>query len=373
VKSRTRALSYRRLDLDGLRGIAVLLTLLLHYVSRSGAFNLPGSEPLTLLLDSFWSGVDIFFVLSGFLIGRIILAEGGADNFIQIFFIRRALRILPVAYLTMVFSYTVIPLLNPSALWYVGTPPHAYLLFVNNFWTASGHTAYSPLGPLWSLAIEQQFYLLAPALLLWSRPVARNATLVLIVLISPLLRSGDLGFSAWDFTPFRLDGFATGILSAALIRDARFVKWAATNPTTISWLSSGLVAAALLFSCSPQYCAAQRLAWGISLNSLAAGGIIIFLHTRTGSLLSAALSRPWLVLMGRYSYFIYLMHLPILVYVLTAWVRGPSLGAIALAFGITLFGAWGSWRFMESRLIGVGRKIPYTFASVARGDALPSN
>ena len=101
----------RRLDLDGLRGIAVLLTVFLHYVSRSGYFSYLGPLPVALFLDSFWSGVDIFFVLSGLLIGGIILDNGRAENFFRVFYLRRSLRILPVALLTIAFSYLVIPLL----------------------------------------------------------------------------------------------------------------------------------------------------------------------------------------------------------------------------------------------------------------------
>ena len=62
----------RRRDLDGLRGVAIILTIFLHYVSRSSYFHYLGPKPVALFLDSFWSGVDIFFVLSGFLIGGII-------------------------------------------------------------------------------------------------------------------------------------------------------------------------------------------------------------------------------------------------------------------------------------------------------------
>jgi peptidoglycan/LPS O-acetylase OafA/YrhL len=86
----------RRRDLDGLRGVAVLLIIFLHYISRSWYFSYLGPRPVALLLDSFWSGVDIFFVLSGFLIGGIILDNGRADNFSRVFYLRRALRIFPV-------------------------------------------------------------------------------------------------------------------------------------------------------------------------------------------------------------------------------------------------------------------------------------
>jgi peptidoglycan/LPS O-acetylase OafA/YrhL len=173
----------RRADLDGLRGVAIILTILLHYVSRSGYFPSLGSTPVALLLGSFWSGVDIFFVLSGFLIGGIILDIGKADNFFRVFYLRRALRILPVAFLAIAFSYLIIPLFNLTFLWYSQVPPYAYVFFVNNFWTASGLHGYQPLDPLWSLAIEEQFYLIAPAFILSVGPRVRNVVLLAIVMI----------------------------------------------------------------------------------------------------------------------------------------------------------------------------------------------
>src|SRR6201997_244272 len=102
----------RRKDLDGLRGVAVLLTIFLHYVCRSGLFINLGPRRLALLLDSSWSGVDIFFVLSGFLIGGIIIDHGRAGNFFRVFYLRRGLRILPLAWLAIVFSYLILPQLD---------------------------------------------------------------------------------------------------------------------------------------------------------------------------------------------------------------------------------------------------------------------
>ncbi len=128
----------RQKDLDGLRGVAVLLTIFLHYVCRSGFFGLPEPIRLALLLDSSWSGVDIFFVLSGFLIGGIIIDNGNAEYFFRVFYLHRALRILPVACLTVFFSYLILPLVDPDIHRHAEVPPYAYLLFINNLWTAFG-------------------------------------------------------------------------------------------------------------------------------------------------------------------------------------------------------------------------------------------
>jgi peptidoglycan/LPS O-acetylase OafA/YrhL len=347
----------RRPDLDGLRAVAIILTILLHYVSRSGYFPYLGPTPVALFLDSFWSGVDIFFVLSGFLIGGIILDIGHAENFFRVFYLRRALRILPVALLAIVFSYFIIPLFNLTFLWYAQVPSYAYLLFVNNFWTASGLLGYQPLNPMWSLAIEEQFYLIAPAFILSVSARARNIALLAVVMISPFLRMRELHFSPWEFTIFRLDGFSAGMLVAVLLRSPRFREFAARSRLTINVFVIGVVIAALIFTVSPVYSLRERVAFGISLNTLAAAGVILFLHLNHNCLLSRALSRPRLVAMGSLSYFLYLMHMPILMCVATLSI--PDLMKPLLAFGLCLLYAWASWRFLESRLIHLGKRVSY--------------
>lgn len=347
----------RRRDLDGLRGVAIIFTIFLHYVSRSGYFPYLGPKPVALFLDSFWSGVDIFFVLSGFLIGGIILDDGRADNFFRVFYLRRALRILPVAFLAIAFCYLVIPFIDLTALRHAQVPAYAYLLFINNFWTANGLNAYPPLGPMWSLAIEEQFYLIAPAFILSVNARARNLTLLAIVSTSPVLRLCHLHFSPWDFTLFRLDGFSAGMLVAVSLRNARFADFAARRRMTINVSVIGAVIAALIFSSTPGLSLRERIAVGISLNSLSAAGVILFLYVNPKSLLSRALSRPWLVAMGRLSYFLYLMHLPILMCV--GILPGPRSIQPLLAFGICVLFAWASWRFLESRLIHLGKLVAY--------------
>jgi len=353
----------RRRDLDGLRGVAILLIIILHYVSRGGYFHYLGPKPLALLLDSFWSGVDIFFVLSGFLIGGIILDNGRADNFFRVFYLRRSLRILPVAFLTIGLSYLVIPILTPSILWHTQVPSYAYLLFINNFWTARGLNPFPPLEPMWSLAIEEQFYWMAPAFMLMVGARIRNVLLLMIVMISPILRLRDFGVSSWDFTLFRLDGFAAGILVAALLRSVRFEEVVAQSRKTINRAIIGLLIGTLVFTITPGYSLRVRVAIGISLYSIATAGVILFLHLNRNGALSYALSRSWLAAIGRVSYFLYLMHLPILVCVVIAGV--PWLMQPLLALGICMLFAWVSWQLLESRLINIGKRLPYKGAAGA--------
>ncbi len=165
--------------------------------------------------------------------------------------------------------------------------------------------------------------------------------------------------SAWDFTPFRLDGFAAGILLAACIRDARCGAFVARKRRTVNVIAVSMMLAAPVFSSLPGVTLSGRIALGISLNTLAAAAVILFVHVNPVSRLSGVLSRPWLVTTGRLSYFLYLMHVPVLWYV--AMTGAPRVIQPLLAFGICLMGAWASWRFLESKLIRAGQNLAYDF------------
>lgn len=351
------ALRQRRADLDGLRGIAVLLIIFGHYVlsSRYFAFTVP--QPIGMLLHSFWSGVDIFFVLSGFLIGGILIDNRRAGNFLRVFYLRRALRILPVALATIAFAYLALPAMGVYRPLDQQVPPLAYLLFINNFWTAHGVAYYPPLFPLWSLAIEEQFYLVAPAFFLFvpSRWWAKIAAL--IILGSPLLRLADLGFSPYDFTLCRLDGLFAGILVAIMVRDERFRAYAAGNRWKIGAFTAGIVAAQFLFSMAWEFDARQQVAFGVSLNSLAAASVIVYLTFNRDSQLFEAISRQWLVTLGKWSYFLYMMHIPLLLCMRATSI--PLSLQPVVAFVVCLVAAWASWRYMEAPLIGLGRRRAY--------------
>lgn len=350
----------RRSDLDGLRGIAILLTVILHYVARWGYFDSIRPEILRDLLDSFWSGVDIFFVLSGFLIGGIVLDNGSAPNFFRVFYTRRALRILPIAFFTIAVCYWLLPLAVPRLEGRGHVPPYAFVLFINNFWTSNGVASYPPLSPMWSLAIEEQFYLVAPALLFYARARARVPALIAIIVLSPIVRSFDLGPSIWDFPLFRLDGLCAGVLVAILVRDGRFCAWVRRHARELAVATAGIVSIMLFFAMFPVRSSQNQVAWGVWLNSLGTAAIILYLHFHRASTLARALSTRPLVLVGRVSYCIYLMHIPVLFLVtdLRSWQHAAWQLPVA-AFTVTSVLAWISWRFVESPLIQAGKMLVY--------------
>src|SRR5260370_30236825 len=164
--------SARILELDGLRGLAILLVILCHYVGN------PNHAPLGFwphrFLSAFavgWSGVDLFFVLSGFLIGRVLPDARNSPHYFRAFYMRRIFRILPIYYLwTLLFSATatVVLVFFPCRLGVTSGDllrVPVQLLFLQNFWPGMLRFTWMWFAVTWSLAVEEQFYLLAPPLI----------------------------------------------------------------------------------------------------------------------------------------------------------------------------------------------------------------
>lgn len=206
-------------ELDGLRAVAVSLVLLDHFGSTGAFPSLWRVAPLG------WVGVDLFFVLSGFLITRILLATRTDSGYYRNFYIRRTLRIFPVYYCVLALIFATILLYHHGveyrrlAEWGNPLGPWVYL---GNFQMALvGHIQpVLSLTPMWSLHVEEQFYLIFPLIV---RHVRRQ-TLVKILggalLLSPVLRLclwhqyPTNPFVEYVLLPCRLDGLALGALIA---------------------------------------------------------------------------------------------------------------------------------------------------------------
>jgi len=142
-------------QLDAVRGIAILVVIFHNYSSQ-----LP-SLVLQSLLRYGWMGVDLFFVLSGFLITGLLCDTKQSAGYFKNFYARRFLRIWPLYYAVLFLMFVVIPLLRPSVGSMVvarSSPWWAYPLFLQNFLVHHPSGAAGPLGVTWSLAVEEQFY-----------------------------------------------------------------------------------------------------------------------------------------------------------------------------------------------------------------------
>src|SRR5271170_207550 len=182
-------------ELDGLRGLAILLVVICHYIADAEHSQLGfWWHHFLSALSVGWSGVDLFFVLSGFLIGGILLDSRNSPRYFRTFYLRRIYRILPIYY-TWVALYAAIvavgvyllPGRMPVAARDLGVVP-VYVLFLQNAFSSPSVFQAQWLGVTWSLAVEEQFYLFAPPLVRMISTRRLAYALGTIVCAAPLLR-----------------------------------------------------------------------------------------------------------------------------------------------------------------------------------------
>ncbi|MBK8804750.1 MAG: acyltransferase [Fibrobacteres bacterium] len=360
--------------LEGLRGFAFLMVHFFHTKLFGPAL---GDHPLSRSLGFFgemgWAGVDLFFVLSGFLITGILLRQVDSPGWVGRFYLRRTVRIFPIYFVVLVGTVWVLPLVIGWTLEYAQTPRSNFLwyaTFLHNWlnWGVNGWPKGDPLiGHLWSLGVEEQFYLVWPAIV--ALVGIRRLPLVAIALLlsAPLIRmvmigSGFTYDAVYALTICRADALAAGGLIAVL-------KEKASLPSPkAAWIM--VAAGASLFTVTPivtsyfehptqDQLKAAAFSWGL----LQWCGILL-LALGSGPIARILSWRP-LRLVGFYSYSLYLVSYPITMVTGVYWkdligrwstwgLIGFYLSSLALSAGI----AWVSWHLIEKRLLNLIGKAP---------------
>src|SRR6266480_5667042 len=243
-------------ELDGLRGLAILLVLVFHYTAQEGllAVGTLASHVQRLTIMG-WTGVDLFFVLSGFLIGGILMDVRSSPSYFKTFYYRRFFRIVPIYYLWIIL-YVALILIAGHAITRLSNsgirPPldfgiFSYFLFLQNvFPVMFSGLAGAWFGHLWSLAVEEQFYFVAPLVVRFTAERYLKWILVVVILCVPLLRlflSRVLNVQALQITGLmfcRADALAIGMLAATLTRGVNPVLSVAQNTRTLYFVLSVL-------------------------------------------------------------------------------------------------------------------------------------
>ncbi len=365
--------------LDGLRGIAILLVLLCHSL-----FGLESSSPLVTRLVAVgrlsWSGVDLFFVLSGFLIGGILLDARESPRYYTTFYIRRAYRILPLYFaLTALFLFRHLPIrLLPGALGDASpllVPWYSYFTFTQAFFMVHlGWYGAPALAVTWSLAVEEQFYLATPLLIRKIRGTLLVAALVFTVVAAPLLRfllrhtlaHGD--FACYVLMPCRADALCLGVLSAYLVRRPAFWNQLIARRRLL-WLATAVLFAgvALLTWRGYNQFSAPMTTWGYSLLALFYTCCLLIAVSSTTELWHRALRTPWLMGLGTLAYCAYLLHYPLIQsgrrVARALFSTHPELSFLVGAFSavaLTLALAALSWRYYEKPMLRRGHRYQYS-------------
>ncbi len=364
--------------LDGLRGVAILLVMLHHftyYRPTAGADLAIGS-----VVFFFWTGVDLVFVLSGFLITGILLDTRNSERYFTSFYARRFLRIFPLYYLVLFLAFVVLPkfpALHPMLAGQAELPPQwPYWLYLTNFFIAGSGWVHGWVDISWSLAIEEQFYLVWPLVIWLCPPRAVPLICVAVLLAEPILRilareSGMQALPIFVLPWYRLDGLAMGSLLAVAQRRGLMPTLDRWVPAVVVGCVAGLVVCAIMGG-HTWWWNRWMQQYGYSLIAITGGAMLVSAITRPAdSRWPRMLSAGWLRAFGKYSYCLYLIHAPVmravreyvfnpeqfLTYHMAPWIAQLLFYALATAPSFAL--AWLSWRCVEAPILKLKARFPY--------------
>jgi peptidoglycan/LPS O-acetylase OafA/YrhL len=361
----------------GLRGVASLVVLGVHYLVMPTSAE-PGSLLAMLRrIGMFGStGVDLFFVLSGFLLAGILLDAKDSIQYFRTFYVRRICRILPL-YFCVLASFFVVRLFWSGERGVVDGPVPAwtYAVFVQNYYMGIvGSMQPIWLAVTWSLAIEEHFYAILPLTIRRLNRTHLTIAAVTLFFFAPLLRvalllSGAVpphAVAVWSVC--RTDALAAGILAAVAIR---------TPSVSRRIISLGTMSPVIVLSCVGisglvfQLCSGPSSLFAIYgvMHSLVAASYavtVLFIAVAQDSWLSKLMQTAALMHAGRLCYSTYLLHL-IVIYTVFCGLFGTvprmvdeySALVVVACIAITFAIAQLSWVFVEKPFIGLGQRFQY--------------
>jgi peptidoglycan/LPS O-acetylase OafA/YrhL len=375
------------IELDGVRGLAILLVTLYRFSKELDPAHLPSWLAISFFRFGEY-GVDLFFVLSGFLITSILLQSKKNPHYFQHFFARRSLRIFPLYFLALVIFVWIVPSLLPSVeIFQKPVDKQIYLwTYLTNFKMACENAwCFGPLDHFWSLAVEEHFYFIWPFVIYFLS--TRKALMVSIAAIL-LIGVGRIACSSVDslsvavqvFSFFRFDALCVGTSIALLQSQAQTIKkpivwlWIAIVPAAVVCLASAMLQKRL-FTLPHTLC---PIVWAVMLWQL--------LCSKPSAALASFFRNPSLRWLGKYSYAMYVFQLPIIVLfaplisvqALTELVLDPTLAGFLYMntmFGLTCILAWISFHTFEKHFLklkpSATRSVKQPLGSTAIGEFAP--
>lgn len=325
-----------RPDIEGMRAIAVLLVVAFHY-----ELGLPGG----------FIGVDIFFVVSGYLITGILLRElqqTGALDLVQ-FYGRRARRLLPALLVVSVATLVAAAfVLSPVERGDVAKAGFAASAYMSNFWFMTRAFDYfapesdaNPFLHTWSLSVEEQFYFIWPALMLLTSRLKRSQVLTVLTIVTAISFVACMALVGWQqpwafYSPFtRAWEFGLGAVAVIFFRGSQL-------------RAPGAIAAAGLIAIAASVFVIDETSVFPSWSSVVPvlGTVAVLAAGQQRNMVSALLSNPAQVWIGKVSYSLYLWHWPVIVLATIAWPDLSMVGrAVCLFVGVA--GAVASYYFVE--------------------------
>jgi peptidoglycan/LPS O-acetylase OafA/YrhL len=382
----------RRLEaLDGLRGAAILLVMIYHFTDIPQVSGLAVDHLYYLTAMLGWTGVDLFFVLSGFLITRILLAsKAHGTRYFSTFYARRALRIFPVYYAFLIVFSAALAVLGPTLdvapqklaafgegsiwLWLYASNLHA-LATNAHVGLATGH--------FWSLAVEEQFYLAWPLIVWLLSPRALFRAALVAIVAAPVVRAGlwTAGYAPvpiYTFTLSHMDALTAGAIGAVVMHTG-VTDIHRKIATAVLGVAGGWAAVLLaLFGPRPDIHPAMYTIASTPL-ALSFGAAVFLVAARyEASSAGGILGSAFLRFFGKYSYTLYIVH-PALRALMAHFFPEPVLlfGSqlpwqalfIVVCGGMSVAIAFASWHLFEKRVLSLKRLFSYGPTTIRQLDA----
>jgi len=383
--------------LDGLRGIAALM-IVAHHSSQSYVLTSTFDKAYLRATTPLWIGVDLFFVLSGFLITNILLDTQESRNYFKAFYGRRFVRIFPLYYTFLAVLFLILPAvgvnLSPDLV-------HAQVwewTYTSNIYDAFHNWQDININHFWTLAIEEQFYLLWPLIIFYASKKYLKHGVMLALLVIPLLRWGcrSAGVSimfAYTFTLCHIDGLLVGALISIAFHEGLIEKLKSSRLfskiRTIDWILAWSLLAFVLVYCfilTNNQFIFMFMTWtpfgqgfGLTFVSIVLGYSVLRAVSSVPNTLQRVMSLKYLRVIGKYSYALYVLHAPICHWVGTSfpipsflqnlspeWSFAHSIYIIIVEFILSILASVISWNILEKHFLKLKKYFPYQDEGVAQ-------